>query len=279
MSLSGAAVSPNWGYHSSTITSFIMALFNVRLSQWLGNPKLHKCCNLDGPRNGWYLLVQEALGHTSADKPFVYLSDGGHFENLGLYGMVRRRCHIIVVSDADADPDCTLEDLGNAVRKIYIDLGVGIEFEPIEIRKRADPANPGVYCAIGRVRYPEEGAKEGTIIYIKPGFYDDAPADVRAYAAANAKFPHDTTLNQWFTESQFESYRALGAHAIAMIVEERDKFGNIVNQEQPRAMGPLEFSRRAESLQRGNQASDAAARRELIQEWHDGRFRSWDGVL
>jgi hypothetical protein len=78
------------------------------------------------------------------------------------------------------------------------------------------------------VTYPEEGAKEGKIIYIKPGFYADAPpADVRAYAAANAKFPHDTTMNQWFTESQFESYRALGCHAIAMIADKRDASGNI----------------------------------------------------
>jgi hypothetical protein len=106
------------------------------------------------------------------------------------------------------------------------------------VRKRGpDPANPGVYCAVGRVIYPDsdfdpnEKRKEGRIVYIKPGFYDDVPADVRAYAAANAKFPHDTTLNQWFTESQFESYRALGAHTIAMIAGERDRSGNLLRSQ------------------------------------------------
>jgi Patatin-like phospholipase len=254
MSLSGAAVSPNWGYHSSSVTSFIMALFNVRLGQWLSNPRHSKYCSKDEPTNGWHLFIQEALGHTSADKPYIYVSDGGHFENLGLYEMIRRRCHTIVVSDAGADPDCTLEDLGRAIRRISIDFGVTIEFERIDVRKRGpDPANPGVYCAVGRVKYPEKGAREGRIVYIKPGLYDDVPADVRAYAAANAKFPHDITLNQWFTESQFESYRALGAHSIAMITGERDHSGNLLHAQpsSPAVEDLLDFSVRAEEYLEG----------------------------
>jgi len=226
MSLSGAAVSTNWGYHSSSLTAFIMAIFNVRLGAWLGNPRGAEDATdwrNDGPRKGWRLFLQEILGRTNETDTFVYLSDGGHFENLGLYEMVRRRCHTIVVSDAGEDPECSLEDLGNALRKIFIDLGVKIEFDHVEVRKR-DPGVPksGVYCAVGRIAYPEAGAQPGTIVYIKPGIYHDSPADIRAYAAANPKFPHDSTLNQWFTESQFESYRELGAHAIHMMTAEFD---------------------------------------------------------
>jgi hypothetical protein len=135
--------------------------------------------------------------------------------------MVRRRCRLIVVSDAGADPKCTLEDLGNAVRKIAVDFGVKIDFQRIHVRKRNDVAAAGVYCAIGEICYPE-GTK-GQIIYFKPGFYGMAePADVRAYAAAHAKFPHETTLNQWFGESQFESYRSLGAYVIEEICKGAD---------------------------------------------------------
>jgi hypothetical protein len=237
MAISGAAVSPNWGYHSSPITSFLMMLANVRLGAWLGNPNHRSAWRYSGPRFSWRLFLQEALGLTDDQKPWIYLSDGGHFENLGLYEMVRRRCRTIVVSDAGADPKCTLEDLGNAVRKIAIDLGVKIEFSRIDLRKRGDVALAGVYCAVGKIVYPE--GRPGRIIYFKPGFYGaEEPVDVRAYAAANAKFPHESTINQWFGESQFESYRSLGAYVIEKICGKEESgdldLGEFVNRAETR---------------------------------------------
>lgn len=222
MAISGAAASPNFGYHSSPLVSFVLMLFNVRLGWWLGNPNTPAKWRQRGPLFSLRLFCQEALGQTSATHPFVYLSDGGHFDNLGLYEMVRRRCRTIVVVDASADPECHLDDLGRTLRSISVDLGVTISFDPsIGFKKRSIPETAGVYCALGRIVYPEAEGSPGTLVFIKAGLYDDAPADVRAYAATNAKFPHDSTLNQWFTESQFESYRALGSHAISAICGEQ----------------------------------------------------------
>jgi hypothetical protein len=132
--------------------------------------------------------------------------------------MVRRRCHLIVASDAGCDPDCAFEDLGNAVRKVSIDLGVKIDFQKIDIKKRGD-ASPGLYCAIGTIKYPEPGAKDGYLLYLKPGFPSDGslPADVNAYGLANSDFPHETTADQFFSESQMESYRSLGSHIIDVV--------------------------------------------------------------
>ena len=79
MAISGAAVSPNWGYHSSPVTSFLMMLANVRLGWWLGNPKHKSAWCYRGPRLSWQLFLQEALGWTDEEEPWVYLSDGGHF--------------------------------------------------------------------------------------------------------------------------------------------------------------------------------------------------------
>jgi hypothetical protein len=100
------------------------------------------------------------------------------------------------------------------VRKVKIDMGVIIDFDKLQLAKQAEPPLPGFYCAIGAIKYPDAGAKPGLLLYIKPGLHGNLPADIRAYAASNARFPHDSTLNQWFSESQFESYRALGSFII-----------------------------------------------------------------
>jgi hypothetical protein len=221
MAISGAAASPNQGYHSSPLIGLIMTLFNVRLGWWLGNPKHPAKAKRSGPKWGIIQVVKELFGLTDDDNAYVYLSDGGHFENLGLYEMVRRRCHMIVVSDGGCDEKCAFEDLGNAVRKIWIDFGIRIEFKKIEIRKRG--VDKALYCALGRIYYPElEGTKRepGYVLYIKPGFHDNGtePPDVAAYALANPSFPHETTADQFFSESQLESYRSLGKFIVDTIL-------------------------------------------------------------
>jgi hypothetical protein len=220
MAISGAAASPNMGYNSSPAVTFLMAMFNVRLGWWLPNPGkagagIHAT---DGPRWALGAFLAELFGLTQDDRRYVYLSDGGHFEDLGLYEMVRRRCRYIIVSDADCDPDFAFEDLGNAIRKIQIDLGIRIEMKGIEHlkkrrRKRQVPDDEQRYYATGVIHYREvdgDNTQDGHLLYIKPGLRWSESPDILSYALAHPEFPHETTLDQWFTESQFESYRHLG---------------------------------------------------------------------
>ena len=226
ITISGAAVSPNMGYHSSPVISLLLALFNVRLGAWLGNPGYagNDVYLRRAPQSSLKLSVDELFGRTDAKHPYVYLSDGGHFENLGLYEMVLRRCHTIVLSDGGSDPQATFENLGNAVRKIRIDFGIPIEFTSMDINARVDgkPAEAGGYCAVGTIGYScvDEGADDGTLIYIKPAFYGNEPKDIYNYALAHPAFPHEGTGDQFYSESQFESYRALGSYVIDQIVPE-----------------------------------------------------------
>ncbi|HET9640725.1 MAG TPA: patatin-like phospholipase family protein [Allosphingosinicella sp.] len=230
MSISGAAASPNMGYHTSAATALLMTLFNVRLGAWLPNPaqakEMGKKVRASGPSNSLRAVLRELAGATDDRGWDLYLSDGGHFENLGLYEMVRRRCRYIVVSDAGADPDCAFSDLGGAVRKVKIDLDVDIAFAPMRIASRkSSPLNPGPQYAyaLGTIEYPETrqrpevegndpdpGPRHGRILYIKPSFFGDLPVDVVSYAAGSETFPHESTADQFFSESQFESYRRLG---------------------------------------------------------------------
>src|SRR5262249_20243088 len=126
VTISGAAASPNMGYHSSPVMAFLLTFFNIRLGAWLGNPGPHGQTTYreKHPTTSLVPLVAELTGSSTDTAKWVYLSDGGHFENLALYEMVVRRCHQIVLSDGGADPHYTFEDLGNAIRKIRTDLGI-----------------------------------------------------------------------------------------------------------------------------------------------------------
>jgi len=215
MTVSGAAASPNMGYHSSPIIGLIMTLFNVRLGAWFGNPGIAggKSWKNEGPRSAVASLVSEAFGLTTDASEYVYLSDGGHFENLGIYEMILRRCATIVVIDSGCDADFTYEDLGNALRKIRIDLRIPITFDedsssPLRERKKR--------CALATIHYSavDQNSRDGQLLYIKPMFLGHESPDVASYHASHPEFPHQSTAEQWFDESQTESYRMLGLHTI-----------------------------------------------------------------
>ncbi len=195
-------------------------MFNVRLGWWLGNPGLEgaRTFTHEGPAIAIVPLLQETFGLTTDTRRYVHLSDGGHFENLGLYEMVRRRCRLILISDAGRDPAYAFEDLGNAVRKISIDLGIPIRFHKLEALKRRPQNSTDIlehcdYHAIADIDYQDadgDGVENGLILYVKAGYHGTESAGVRSYAMANLDFPHQSTANQWFSELQFESYRSLG---------------------------------------------------------------------
>jgi hypothetical protein len=218
ITISGAAASPNMGARSSPALTFLMTLLNARLGAWLGNPGVagQDTWRDAEPRYGPWLLLRELFGSTTEQSANVFLSDGGHFENLGLYEMVRRRCHLILVSDAGCDPDYTFEDLSNAIRLIRIDFSIPIVFpDGVPIAKDGDQ-----HFAIGRIVYSAvDGphAPDGILVYTKAAVTGDEPLDVLNYARSHPAFPHESTANQFFTEAQFESYRILGLHTIEQV--------------------------------------------------------------
>ncbi len=241
MAISGAAASSNMGYYTtSPVLSLLLTLFNVRLGWWLGNPgpagshsytglktddrpgeASNKIYRRMSPTLSIMPVFYEAFGLTDDRNDYVYLTDGGHFENLGLYEMVLRRCNLIVVSDGAADARYEFNDLANAVRKIRIDLGIHIEFPDIPIYSKAPEkdGHGGCYWSIGLIRYSDidrksdgKKAEDGILIYIKPAVYEDEPEDVVHYKRTHPTFPNETTADQFFDEPQFESYRALGSY-------------------------------------------------------------------
>ncbi len=230
VTISGAAASPNSGYSSSPVLGFLMAMFNVRLGAWLGNTNEHgnRTYTHPGPRFSIVPMIAEMFGLTNANRGYVNLSDGGHFDNLGLYEVVLRRCRHVLLSDAGQDGSFSFEDLGNSIRKIRIDFGINIVFEKIQILPNT-PEKEGLCCATARIRYSDVDntppGRDGLLIYIKPslrGRGAQVPYDIYSYSRECEAFPHEPTTDQWFNESQFESYRALGAHIMEQLTETLD---------------------------------------------------------
>lgn len=230
LTISGAAVSPNAGYHTSIISTVLLTIFNARLGWWLGNTTDAQAARKAGPTLAVVPLLRELLGKTDAKGKWIYLSDGGHFDNLGLYEMVRRACRYIVVVDGSADPDRTFDDLGNALRKIRVDFGIPIERYPNSPWRIGSPdlGARGRSCALFSIDYtpwlgkrPSGEPSHGLLLYIKPAYYrhEDSrvPIDVAQYASTSLEFPHQPTVDQFYDESQLESYRALGEHEVDLL--------------------------------------------------------------
>jgi Patatin-like phospholipase len=332
--ISGAAASPSMGYHSNPTIAFLLTVFNVRLGWWLRNPRRRRIGRVtpypippspkpdalsrfftlkpgmlpSSPRFGLLRLVNELFGQSDDTTSYIYLTDGGHFDNMGLYELLRRRCRAIVVCDSEADPHLAFQGIGMAIRKARLDFGIEVTLDqtapippeppadqkvpghsrsqasspstqvahdastarPATTTSSTDPAKPSaealsqqqppevpyvlkahvsstdapgftatvahqqsppaieglssfgeypansIHCVHGTIRYPEDSdpSQFGHILYIKASLTGDEPPDILNYRREHKKFPHDTTLNQFFTESQFESYRRLGEHIL-----------------------------------------------------------------
>ena len=167
-----------------------MTLFNMRLGVWLPNPSKATAeeLRLAHPRNSLMALINEMLGETTDSSEAIYLSDGGHFENLGLYEMLRRRCSSILVIDAGADEACSLFDLGNAIRKAETDFGIGVAMRSQcasiardRLAAGQDLEGTALSFALGDIDYG--GGHTGKLLYMKPSFLPTIPADVRSYGA------------------------------------------------------------------------------------------------
>lgn len=240
MAISGAAANPNMGYYSSSVVTFLMAVFNVRLGWWLGNtgetggktdlwgePFYSKA----SPSIAVLPLMNETLGLTDECKRYINVTDGGHFENLGLYEMILRRCRFILLSDGAADESFKFGEISNAIQKCKVDLGVDIKFKGgINIRGRYSPEEGEVKrlrFAIAEITYPETDENgqnlKGYLLYTRPTYYGTTePTDIRYYADSHRTFPHQSTGDQMYDEKQFEAYRSLGFMTIQEIIGSGD---------------------------------------------------------
>jgi hypothetical protein len=222
VAMSGAAISPSSGKMGNRSLTFLMALANMRLGVWVPNPTWiadasPNARRIFGRPRPWYLLL-EMLGRNRLDARYLYVSDGGHYENLGLVELLRRGCTAIYCFDASGGP--TFAALGDAVALARSELGVEIEIDPRRLTAAGEPLVAKDYAI--RVPFRYRSGEPGVLIYARNVVGPKAPWDVRAHQLEDARFPNDSTADQLYTDQKFESYRALGERAGSRAIELMD---------------------------------------------------------
>ncbi|MDR9782110.1 patatin-like phospholipase family protein [Rhizobium redzepovicii] len=276
MAASGAAATAHAGYIGTGLTrkrfiSAVMSILNIRLGLWVGNPGVTARHGFLTQRNATYFrpgLLSGIFGYGyRSGSRFLELSDGGHFENLGLYELIRRKVAVAVVVDAEQDESISLSSLVSAVSRIKEDFDVDIHFEEnrgpeLLIGQESKQYPSGVRIAkspfiVGEIQYP--GRHPGALIYIKSTMMTGLDFVTDGYRAANPAFPHQSTIDQFFEPAQFEAYRDLGGKSAAEAVRELDLARTI---ESPRKIIERfnEIWKAKEEEQRGSHTNSADLR-------------------
>jgi hypothetical protein len=230
VAMSGAAVSPSMGKMTKRPLVFLMALANLRLGVWVPNPRWVAAGfgderRMERARYGrprpWYLLC-ELLGRNRIDARYLYVTDGGHYENLGLVELLRRGCTKVYCLDASGvgQGRAEFDALGDAIALARTELGVEIDFsheDPGELEPDGKTHLAKKDIVKGRIRYSD--GTRGTLIYVRNTMTDKATWDARAHQMEDPRFPHNPTVDQFYTDKKFESYRVLGAGAAECAVD------------------------------------------------------------
>jgi hypothetical protein len=269
VAISGAAISPIQA--RSLPARLIMLILNMRLGQWYPNP--NPACDLGCRMGPWRIksprLLRLLYEHTFRAKPprvsrqhreaqqsqmdtraFCFLSDGAHFDNLGFWLLLQRRCRLIILSDVSYDPTYNCEDVITILRKER--ARQGLTFEPIpmekvrehlgiasrakvnaepdprsapfrfrpddtELRKQIKLREVGENFLVGRIGYPPDpddpqANREGLLILIKPSLTAELVdrPEIYQYLQINPEYPHDADVQQVYDEARVEAYRQLG---------------------------------------------------------------------
>ena len=224
MAVSGAAIAPNQGIITNTPLRFLMAVANARLGYWLINPKRLIAGSIISQKVSPYFFLRELFGRLDETQKRIYVSDGGHIENLGVYELLRRKCRFIIIVDAEQDEAGTFHGLAHLMRIAKIDFNLDLKFSLADTRPNEAKISKA-HAALGFVQYgPHE---VGQLLYVKASLTGDEEEYIMEYKRRYPDFPHEPTTDQFFSEEQFEAYRALGEHIGEALVKRHAPFKDL----------------------------------------------------
>jgi hypothetical protein len=235
--LSGAAISPAMGMYRIGPARMVLALANVRLGMWIPNPKYaahyeyqpqfkRPAGPMPGvpyPRPRLSYLLKEFFGLHDPNDLYIYVTDGGHWENTGLVELIRdRNIDEVVCLDADEKPRETATEIAAAISLAKLECNADIRLNLDVLRGPRDGWRGTDYSpqsvALGVIT---RGDHIGLLWYAKPVLTRETPLELLSYAEGDNTFPITSTIDQFFHTAQFKAYRDLGRHNAAVVIEAR----------------------------------------------------------
>lgn len=149
-------------------------------------------------------LLREMTGLVRENLPWIYISDGGHFENLAAYELLKRKARIIIISDGEADSTGTFGGLSSLMRLAEIDLDTRIVFDNCDLEKMRlktskdadsnDCWKADSHHAVGRIFYGKLSTNDnpdGWLIYIRSTLLEDEDTRLRSSSSETiSSLPH-----------------------------------------------------------------------------------------
>lgn len=256
VAISGAAIASAMGRFARWY-QIVLAVSGARLGAWLPNPvflgRLRDSRDSSGKTTNWTLpglprvrrvsyLLRELFNLHPYEERLLLITDGGHYENLGIVEALRRRCTTIYCVDGGGDSPPTAPGLAQAVALAQTELGVTIRLDqPFHAEpgsgKAIDPTSPlAVLNAAlskdpvitGTFTYPAasgapDDAREGRLYIARALLWPEMTYPLLSYAAQNPVFPHDSTGDQWFGDDQFTAYTQLGRELGIEVIKVRQR--------------------------------------------------------
>ena len=225
IALTGAAISPSMGRLSRPRLRPVLAALNVRLGAWIPNPlsEAARRAVRHGNSNPFTVgvdqLIWEFLGRNPAKSQLLYVSDGGHYENLGMVELIRRKASTIWAIDASGSLPNPTSTLVHSILLAESETGCSIDIDLTSFDREPPSGLTKSACAEGRVCYSD--GSTATLHVIRIGLTAAHSTVLHKYALEDPGFPHHSTLRQVYRAERFEAYRRLGAESVRMMLEDR----------------------------------------------------------
>ncbi|MGB5758492.1 MAG: hypothetical protein WBM50_16380, partial [Acidimicrobiales bacterium] len=198
--ISGAAVAPSLGRMNLWSTNALLAAFNARLGVWVPNPN-QAYTRSTTPR--LVNMFKEITQTYDANDPNLYATDGGHWENLGLVELIRRRCAVIICIDASGDPPGTYHTFKEAMKLARLECGATVDVSEQTWKELAVIEDQVVKANYGRATVTYDDGATAELLYVKAAVMSSTPLHIQRYASSDPKFPNYSTADQLLSADEF----------------------------------------------------------------------------